>query len=298
MAKLNLLAALALTAIATPAAAERIVGLVGGSSLTLFDSATPGDTSQVRAITGLGAETLVGIDVRPATDGLYGLGNGGGIFTISLAQGNAVATRVAGLVDALGAPVALTGTAFGIDFNPVPDRLRVVSNADQNLRINVDTGATLTDGTLSYAVGDVNEGVKPSAVAVAYTNSFTPSPRTPPPGTALFYLDSGTNTLATTSNPNGGVLNTLGGAGNPNDLTGFDISGDTGVFYASWLRSSTGTDGFFTLAATGTPTLVGNIGSGTLGITDVAVAPGVVPAPAAVALFALGLGGLAVARRR
>ena len=34
---------------------------------------------------------------------------------------------------------------FGVDFNPVPDRLRVVSNTGQNLRINVDTGATTTD---------------------------------------------------------------------------------------------------------------------------------------------------------
>ena len=45
----------------------------------------------------------------------------------------------------------LSGTAFGVDFNPMADRLRVVSDAEQNLRANADTGATTTDATLNRA---------------------------------------------------------------------------------------------------------------------------------------------------
>ena len=35
----------------------------------------------------------------------------------------------------------LDGTEFGVDFNPQVDRLRVVSNSGQNLRLHPDTGA-------------------------------------------------------------------------------------------------------------------------------------------------------------
>jgi len=291
-----LIAALTVAAAPSLAHAERIVGLTAGNSIVVFDSATPTSTGQARAITGLGSQSLVGIDVRPADGNLYGLGNGGSVFRISLADGNAAATQVSTLVDALGAPVALVGTNFGIDFNPVPDRLRVVSDGDQNLRINVDSGLTATDGTLKYVDG--NAATNPEIGAAAYTNSFTPSPRTPPPGTQLYYFDSNLNSLVTTTNPNAGQLTGVGPSGNPDPTTGFDISGVTGTAYAFWLRSSTGTDGFFTIdLATGAPTRTGDIGTGMIGIRDIAVAPAETPAPATLAL--LGLGRLAlVARRR
>ena len=52
-----------------------------------------------------------------------------------------------------GAPAftpALSGTAFGFDFNPTVDRIRVVSDTGQNLRLNPDTGAVAAvDGALN-----------------------------------------------------------------------------------------------------------------------------------------------------
>ena len=62
------------------------------------------------------------MDFRPATGQFYAVSNGSR-YTIHRATG--AATR-------LGADGAftLTGTSFGVDFNPVPDRLRVVSDAD------------------------------------------------------------------------------------------------------------------------------------------------------------------------
>jgi hypothetical protein len=64
------------------------------------------------------------------------------------------------------------GTAFGLDFNPIPDRLRVTSNTGQNLRINVDNGLVQLDGSLTYVSGDPNFGTAPVNVAVAYANNF------------------------------------------------------------------------------------------------------------------------------
>ncbi len=62
----------------------------------------------------------------------------------------------------------LSGTTFGVDFNPAADRLRIVSDAGQNLRHNVNpNGVTLADGTLNYTAGTPASGI----VAAAYTNN-------------------------------------------------------------------------------------------------------------------------------
>jgi hypothetical protein len=68
---------------------------------------------------------------------------------------------------------ALDGTEFGLDFNPQVDRLRVVSNAGQNLRLNPDTDTVAaTDTRLQYASTDRNAGRTPNVVGAAYTNNF------------------------------------------------------------------------------------------------------------------------------
>ena len=92
-----------------------------------------GPSSRSGPVTGLTGDTaLVGIDFRPATGALVGLGNQGGIYTIDPATG--VATNRVQLSE------ALSGTSFGVDFNPTVDRLRIVSDTGQNLRANLDTG--------------------------------------------------------------------------------------------------------------------------------------------------------------
>ena len=84
---------------------------------------------------------------------LYALGSTGRIYTINTTSGAATqkAQLAADSTDATNPFTALDGTDFGVDFNPVVDRLRVVSNTGQNLRINVDTGATITDDALNSA---------------------------------------------------------------------------------------------------------------------------------------------------
>ena len=104
-------------------------------------------------VTGLSAsETLLGIDYRPADGLLYALGSAGNVYTIAPSTG--VATLKAALKAAPGDDdpfAALSGNDFAVDFNPVADRMRVVSNLGQNLRINVDTGDAITDGLITLA---------------------------------------------------------------------------------------------------------------------------------------------------
>lgn len=116
--------------------------------------------------------------------------------------------------------MALNGNSFGFDFNPVVDRLRIVSDNDQNLRVNVDTGAALVDGDLSYPAGGRNARRNPSVVGVAYSNPDN-DPNT---GTVLYDVDAGLDILARQDPPNNGTLNTIGGLGvDTGALVGFDI---------------------------------------------------------------------------
>src|SRR4029434_5405847 len=81
------------------------------NQLVRFNTATPGTIITVGTITGLQAgEGVLGIDFRPATGELYALGSTSRLYTVN--KTTAVATLVAPL------STALSGTAFGFDFNP------------------------------------------------------------------------------------------------------------------------------------------------------------------------------------
>ena len=196
--------ALAALLLGTPrlAAAEPILAVTTGNTLLSFDSATPGTTSAV-AITGSGSEQILGIDFRPATRQLFGLGSASNLYLIDVLTGNAA------LVGMLGTP--LTGTSFGVDFNPTVDRLRVTSDADQNLRINPASpggAGTIVDLTLAYAAGDPNAGVNPNVAGSAYTNNFNGATTT-----TLYGIDIALNTLVMQNPANNGTLFTVGALG-------------------------------------------------------------------------------------
>src|SRR4030095_14815219 len=102
-----------------------------------------------------GGENVLGIDFRPATGELYGLGSTSRLYRIGIANGAAVQVG-AGPFSPL-----LSGTDFGFDFNPQSDRIRVVSDAEQNLRLNPDNG--------TIAGVDTNLNPPGNVVAAAYT---------------------------------------------------------------------------------------------------------------------------------
>ncbi len=229
-------------------------GLTGDGSLVRFDAANPSRGERVGAITGLAAgERLVGIDFRPVTGELYGLGDRSNLYQI--ATQSARGTMRSSLTTGSGAPLALQGRRFGIDFNPMVDRLRVTSDAGQNLRVDVDTGVTIVDRPIAYGPGDRNGGKQPAAVGVAYTNndndqamggtliSFGQSPAT---GTKLFTIDAARGSLARQDPANEGTLKTVGSLRQrTNSAVGFDVysyqnsQGNTGsnTGYASLSRS-------------------------------------------------------------
>jgi hypothetical protein len=269
-----------------PAQAELITGLTTTNQLLSFDSAAPNTILGSVSITGLQAgETIGGIDYRPATGGLYGLGSSNQLYVINSTTG------VAQLAPTLS--TTPSGTSFGFDFNPVPDRLRLVSDTDQNLRINVDTGATTIDGNLAFVAGDPNAGANPNIVGSAYTNSFAGATTT-----TLYGIDSNLDTLVIQNPPNNGTLNTVVGSGLGLDVTnevGFDISGTSGTAYASFTPTG-GISSLYTINLnTGAANQIGVVGNGVV-LRGISVAP--VPEPSTYAMMGVGLLALFVFQRR
>lgn len=234
-----------------------VIALTAGNRLVSFDRATPGAIRSNVLVTGLqSGEDLVGIDVRPADGMLYGVGSTGRLYTLDAATGAATnkSRLAADAADTTEPFTALAGTSFGVDFNPMADRLRIVGNTGQSLRINVDSGATTTDGS-------INGGAANTAIsASAYTNSFAGTG-----STTLYGIDGANSTLYTQNPPNDGTLAKpvpLGvsiGAAN-----GFDIDARTNMGYmvatVGGARNLYGVN----LAATSAPTTL----IGALGVTE------------------------------
>jgi len=168
-----------------------VVGLTTDQRLICFDETNPSQATTIGTVAGLTVDTsLVGIDFRPASGELYGLGNAGGVYTLN------IDTAQATLRSRLN--VALSGSFFGVDFNPVVDRLRIISDNGQNLRANVDDGTTNVDGSLAYTPGTPATGV----AGAAYTNNDS-DPNT---ATTLYDIDSMLDQVAIQSPANSGQL--------------------------------------------------------------------------------------------
>jgi hypothetical protein len=189
-----------------------VVGLTADGRLVCFEINQARRADVVGQIRGLQTDTkLVGIDYRPATGALYGLGDAGGLYVLNPASAEAhLRARL---------NVTLQGTRFGIDFNPTVDRLRIVSDTGQNLRANVEDGTTTTDAALNY-LGPPPVNPALGVTAVAYTNNDA-SPNT---ATTLFDIDSSLDQVAIQAPPNNGTLNPTGKllVDAANDV-GFDI---------------------------------------------------------------------------
>lgn len=236
------------------AAAPTALGLTTDNRLVAFDPKAPNTLTATTAITGLPAgDTVLGIDVRPTDRAVYALTSAGRIYTVDPATGAATlkSTLSADATDTTAPYPGLVGTVFSVDFNPVADRLRVISNLGQSLRINVDTGATTTDG-------DINRATPATVLASAYTNSF-PGTTT----TVLYNLEANSDVLTRQDPPNNGTLVDIGALGlDLTGMAGFDIAGGAnGLVLAALRTGASGPYSLYTVSlTTGAVSLYRNTG--------------------------------------
>jgi hypothetical protein len=201
-------------AVAAPAHATTLWATTPNNRLVQFDSASPNTLGPSVDITGLQTnESILGIDFRPASGQLYALGSASRLYTINLTTG--AATGVGPLT------IPLSGSNFGFDFNPITDRIRIVSNTNQNLSVDPANAYAMSDGNLTYGTMQV-----PNAPAAAYSNNFAGAT-----STNFYLIDTNANTLVM-GNESSGQLSLIGDLGvNPDDFLGFDIGGDNTAFF-------------------------------------------------------------------
>lgn len=279
------------------ARAEEVYGITGaaaGGSLVRFDSASPGTVTTIGTLTGvLTGHSVRAIDFRPMNGGLYALSvnnaNVGQIYLVDLSTA-ALTPIGSGFTFAVNPDQRVS-----MDFNPVVDRIRIVTNNDQSLRVHPDTGALVAqDSNLAYDAGDTNAGVNPAISGVAYTNNVPFASSTTLYGWDTSFALAADN-LVTVIPPNAGVLNTVGLSNIVSDDggVGFDISGNTGIAYLSF---NDGAERFGTVnLANGNVTVIGNF---PVDMLDIAVRPTAVPEPSTLLLGGLGMSALGKWRRR
>ena len=193
---------------------DAAVGLTDQGRLVSFKLNSPESARSIGTVNGLkGDHRLIGIDYRVQDGKLYGVGNGGGVYTLSTSS--AKATKISQLT------VPLSGSRFGVDFNPAADRLRVISDNGQNLRHDVNPGgATIMDGGLTLPP---DTAAAAGVTAAAYTNNDLD----PTTATTLFDLDTTRDQVVLQSPANSGQLAATGKLGvDAGADAGFDIRSD------------------------------------------------------------------------
>jgi hypothetical protein len=279
--------AVATASLAAPAvgsAAERLVAVDEANRLVVFSSDTPRAITRVR-VTGLGAgERLLGLDVRPANGQLVAVSSSSRLYALDAGTGAATAIGQAPFSP------AVSGGAFGFDFNPTVDRIRLTSDGRQNLRLHPDTGAVAAvDAMLSYGTSDAGNGAVPQVVASAYTNSVRGATTT-----QLYDIDLARDVLVLQNPPNNGTLVTVGPLGvDAQSGGGFDIAPSDGTGWAALRVPGQGGSQLYRInLATGAATLVDRIGGG-VAVNGLAALGAAQPDTAAPALSIVKLGSTA-----
>jgi hypothetical protein len=220
--------------------------------LVTFDTSSPTNVLSSVPLSGLGAsDSILGIDIRPATGQLYALRAKNSIYEIATISSTGAVTSIG------SSGVTVNGFGHGFDFDPTIDRIRVVTDTDKNYLFDPNTGALQTTGAdLAYASGDPNFGHNPNVIGAAYSNNFNGAATS-----QLYGIDIANGVLVTQANSTG-VLTTVGAIGQiSTSLTGFDIPGTANFGYATGSAPNDGTSSLFQVnLATGNSFSLGNIG--------------------------------------
>ena len=253
-----------------PLRSETVVAVTDAAELIRFNAGQPQRILQRAPLRGLEpGDRLIGIDYRVARGVLYAVSASGRVYTLDAdtAQLNRVGS---------GAPVVLSGQHFGVDFNPVADRIRVVSDSGQNLRLHPDTGAVAaTDPPLRLAAA-AGTATAVRIAGAAYTYNKQDGKLT-----TNFAIDLASGMLLVQGSregavpvvsPNTGELTAVGTLGvGPLDDAAFDIADINNAALAA-LRSGGRTRLHSVDLATGRATLIGTVGEGR-GLWGMAIVP-------------------------
>jgi len=222
---------------------------IDGSSNLLIFNFMGTEPAVAKPVTGLQtSESILGIDMRPATGQLYALGSSSRIYTLNMASGVATVVGTAAF-----APL-LSGTTFGFDFNPTVDRIRIVSDVGQNLRLHPVTGV------VAFMDTDLNPGT-PAVSAAAYNSNVAGAM-----ATTLFDIDPSADKLYKQLPPNEGKLEEVGSLGiNAEANASFDIGGESNMGYALLTVGST-TKIYSVNLGTGVVTAIADAPSGSKGL--------------------------------
>jgi Domain of unknown function (DUF4394) len=217
-----------------------------------------------KAITGLPAGvSLKGIDFRPATGDLYGLGSDRVVYRIN--PQTAIAVGEGPAFEA--SPTVLTGDRIGFDFNPTVDKIRITSDADENFRLDPDPGSLLANDT-KLTPADV------TVVGSAYTNSSFVAFANRPAATMLYAYDtsSGRDRLWLQNPANAGTLmNPLSTRLDLGSDVGFDIAGAENRGYVAGAERRSGARLYSIDLDSGKTRQLGRIGNGNVVVTGLAV---------------------------
>ena len=232
-------------------------------NLLQFRAGTP-QRASAKAVTGLPlGVSLKGIDFRPASGDLYALGSDKVVYRVNPRTAIAVAEGPA----FESAPAALVGDRIGFDFNPTVDKIRVTSDADDNLRLNPDEGNLLASDTKLTPAGV-------TVVGSAYTNSSFTAFATRPTATELYAWDiaSSPDTLWIQRPANAGTLIMPMPVGiDLGSDVGFDIAGaDNAGYVAGTAQGRDRAELWSVDLATGRTRSLGRIGRGDATITGLA----------------------------
>jgi Domain of unknown function (DUF4394)/PEP-CTERM motif len=278
-------------ALAAPAHAQKVYGLVGNDRIVTFNSWDPGTITSDLAITGLETgEVLTGIDIRPLDGLIYSVSTLGNVYRFNADGAGYAATRT-GFVQMApplsGIPIPIVGNNFGIDFAPF-DRIRLVSDLDQNLRINPLNGGAASDPAINNGAG----GMPYDLIGFANTSLGADNVGYGIDGVSSSLLrGAGTSGIYVNTNLMGTVFDPLGISLTSQSQAGFDI------FYSGGVSNAflTANGGFYGVDLnTGRASLIGALGASTIrGITTAAV-----PEPSTWAMMILGFAAVGHSLRR
>lgn len=287
---------------ALPAAAEAqsvAYGLVGSDHIVTFNPSSPGTITSNLPITGLGSgETLTGIDIRPADGLIYTVATDGNVYRLTNTGSSYAATNI-GVVQQFPPTtppttiIPVTGSNFGFDFAGF-DRIRLIGDTDQELRINPLNGGAGADPLVNDGAG----GHPYDIIGVAYSDSA--------PGfqqSTIYAIDGITASLLRGLPGISGTYLTTNLSGDPFDPLGIALTSQSDVgfdiLFAGGVNSAflTANDNFYSVdLTTGQASLIGGLGIGNIrGLTLAAVPE---PGTWATMIFGFGAAGLALRRSR